>query len=67
MKKIAVYLLVLSSFVACSKGTTTQQTEEEKAEVVQTIILQPRLVQRNLQVSSNLLGYQTLLVVRVFV
>ena len=60
MKKIAVYLLVLSSFVACSKGTTTQQTEEEKAEVVQTIILQPRLVQRNLQVSSNLLGYQTL-------
>lgn len=57
MKKVVYLLLAVMTLVACGKKETAQQ--EEKAEVVKTMILQPRKVMRQLSVSVNLQGYET--------
>ncbi|MBQ0154418.1 MAG: efflux RND transporter periplasmic adaptor subunit [Bacteroidales bacterium] len=43
--------------VACGKEATVQ--EQEKVEIVKTMTLQPRRVQRQLSISTNLQGYET--------
>ena len=57
MKKVVYLLLAVMTLVACGKKETAQQ--KEKAEVVKTMILQPRKVMRQLSVSVNLQGYET--------
>ena len=57
MKKIFIYCLAALSLMACSKTTTTEQ--EETAEVVELTTLHPREIQREISLSSNLLGYET--------
>ncbi len=57
MKKIVYMMAAAVVLMACSKAETTQ--EEEKVEVVKTITLQPRTVERQLVLSTNLQGYET--------
>lgn len=57
MKKVFLLLPVALMTLACSQ--TTQTTQEERVEQVSTMILQQRPVERKIQVSSNLQGYQT--------
>lgn len=60
MKKI-MYVLALSSVlwvVSCGKQNTTT-VQEEKVEVVKTMTLQPRSIERVLELSTNLQGYET--------
>lgn len=57
MKKIVYMMAAAVALMACSKAETTQ--EEEKVEVVKTITLQPRTVERQLVLSTNLQGYET--------
>jgi len=57
MKKIVYIMAAALVCVSCAKTTTTQ--EQEKVEVVKTIKLQPREVERQLVLSSNLQGYET--------
>lgn len=57
MKKSLFLLPVALLALSCTQTTTT--TEQERVEQVSTVILQPRAVERVIQVSSNLLGYQT--------
>jgi len=57
MKKSIFFVSVALVLVSCGKQQTTQ--EQEKVEVVKTIILQPRTVERNLTLSTNLQGYET--------
>ena len=59
MKKTILYSLAALALVACgSKDTTTQ--EEERVEQVRTVVLQPREIEREISVSTNLQGYLTL-------
>ncbi|MCQ2325897.1 MAG: efflux RND transporter periplasmic adaptor subunit, partial [Paludibacteraceae bacterium] len=57
MKKSLFLLPVALMVIACSQ--TTQTAQEERVEQVSTMILQPRPIERQIQVSSNLQGYQT--------
>lgn len=57
MKKVFLLLPMAIMTLACSQ--TTQTTQEERVEQVSTMILQQRPVERKIQVSSNLQGYQT--------
>lgn len=57
MKKVLLLLPMAMMVIACSQ--TTQTTQEERVEQVSTMILQQRPVERKIQVSSNLQGYQT--------
>ena len=57
MKK--VFIIFSIALVACACVKTEQSTEQERIEQVSTIILQPREVERVIQVSSNLQSYQT--------
>ena len=57
MKKVFLLLPMAMMVIACSQ--TTQTTQEERVEQVSTMILQQRPVERKIQVSSNLQGYQT--------
>lgn len=57
MKKALLLLPVAMMALACTQTTTT--TEKERVEQVSTMILQSRPVERMIQVSSNLQGYQT--------
>lgn len=57
MKKVFLLLPMAIMTIACSQ--TTQTTQEERVEQVSTMILQQRPVERKIQVSSNLQGYQT--------
>ena len=57
MKKVLLLLPMAIMTIACSQ--TTQTTQEERVEQVSTMILQQRPVERKIQVSSNLQGYQT--------
>lgn len=57
MKKSLFLLPVALLAIACSQ--TTQTAQEERVEQVSTMILQPRPIERQIQVSSNLQGYQT--------
>ena len=58
MKKIFIYSLAALSLIACSKEATTTQ-EEERVEQVRTTVLQPREIEREISVSTNLQGYLT--------
>ncbi|MCQ2310751.1 MAG: efflux RND transporter periplasmic adaptor subunit [Paludibacteraceae bacterium] len=57
MKKIVYLVFAAMTLVACGKKEAVEQ--QEKAEVVKTMILQPRKVMRQLSVSTNLQGYET--------
>lgn len=57
MKKSLFLLPVALMAIACTQ--TTQTAQEERVEQVSTMILQPRPIERQIQVSSNLQGYQT--------
>ncbi len=59
MKKALLLLPVALFAVACTQKATTTGNEDERVEQVSTIILQSRPVERMIQVSSNLQGYQT--------
>ena len=56
MKKI-LYIIAALALVACSKETAKQ--EEERVEQVRTTVLQPREIEREISVSTNLQGYVT--------
>ena len=58
MKRILFYSLAALALVSC--GKTTEQAEEERVEQVRTIVLQPREIERVINVSTNLQGYVTL-------
>ena len=57
MKKTILCALAAMMLVAC--GKTTEQAEEERVEQVRTIVLQPREIERVINVSTNLQGYVT--------
>ena len=57
MKKIFIYCLAALGLMACSKTTTTEQ--EETAEVVELTTLHSQEIQREISLSSNLMGYET--------
>lgn len=57
MKKSFIYILAAVALMACSKETAKE--EEERVEQVRTTVLQPRQIERELSVSTNLQGYLT--------
>jgi len=57
MKKIFFYAFAALALMACSKETAKQQ--DERVEQVRTTVLQPREIERELSVSTNLQGYVT--------
>lgn len=61
MKKILCVAAACLALVGCKKGaeTTQEETEEARVEVVGTTVLQTREIQREITLSSNLQGYQT--------
>ena len=58
MKKTFLYTLAALALVACSKETKTTE-QEERVEQVRTTVLQPREIEREISVSTNLQGYLT--------
>ena len=56
-KKKILYIIAALALMAC--GKTTEQTEEERVEQVRTTVLQPRQIEREISVSTNLQGYVT--------
>ena len=58
MKKTFLYTLVALAFISCSKEKTTTE-QEERVEQVRTTVLQPREIEREISVSTNLQGYLT--------
>lgn len=57
MKKTFLYILAAVALMACSKEATKEQ--EERVEQVRTTVLQPREIEREISVSTNLQGYLT--------
>lgn len=60
MKKFPLYIVLCTfvlSLAACSKETATEK--EERIEQVSTTVLQPREIEREVSVSTNLQGYIT--------
>lgn len=62
MKKSVIFAVAaLSVLAGCQKKTAdNQNAETERVEVVKTMTLQPREIERVINVSTNLQGYQTL-------
>ena len=58
MKKTFLYTLAALALMACSKETKTTE-QEERVEQVRTTVLQPREIEREISVSTNLQGYLT--------
>ena len=58
MKKLFLYSLAALTLVACGSETTNE--EQERVEQVRTTVLQPREIEREISVSTNLQGYLTL-------
>lgn len=58
-KKILFYSLAALTLVACGNKQAATQ-EEERVEQVRTKVLQPREIEREISVSTNLQGYLTL-------
>ena len=58
-KKIFIYSLAALSLMACGKKETSALQEEERVEQVRTTVLQPREIEREISVSTNLQGYIT--------
>ena len=59
MKKIFIYSLAALTLMACGKSKETATQEEERVEQVRTTVLQPREIEREISVSTNLQGYLT--------
>lgn len=59
MKKIFMYSLAALALMACSKQQATTE-EQERVEQVRTTVLQPREIEREISVSTNLQGYLTI-------
>ena len=62
MKKISILAAALLIMVGCGKqqeATTSGSGEGERVEVVELTTLHPREIQREITVSSNLQGYET--------
>lgn len=57
MRKNVFMMLAALALIACSKETTTEQ--QERVEQVRTTVLQPREIEREISVSTNLQGYLT--------
>ena len=57
MKKTILYIFAALALMACSKEKSTEQ--EERVEQVRTTVLQPREIEREISVSTNLQGYLT--------
>ena len=58
MKKTFIFTLAALALMGCSSKETTA-TQEERVEQVRTTILQPREIEREISVSTNLQGYLT--------
>ena len=58
MKKVIFYSLAVLAFISCGKQQTTTE-EQERVEQVRTTVLQPREIEREIAVSTNLQGYLT--------
>ena len=58
-KKIFIYSLAALTLMACGKKSATASQEEERVEQVRTTVLQPREIEREISVSTNLQGYLT--------
>lgn len=59
MKKLFIYSLAALAMMACSKEAATTE-QKERVEQVRTTVLQPRVIEREISVSTNLQGYLTL-------
>ena len=59
MKKSFLYTLVAIMLIACGKNQTATTEQEERVEQVRTTIMQPREIEREISVSTNLQGYLT--------
>ena len=57
MKKI-IYVIAALALIGCSKTTTTE--EQERVEQVRTTVLQPREIEREISLSTNLQSYLTI-------
>lgn len=57
-KKTILYTLAALTFIAC--GKKSEDAAEERVEQVRTVVLQPREIERVINVSTNLQGYVTL-------
>lgn len=58
MKKTILYTLAALTLLGCSKQETITE-QEERVEQVRTTVLQPREIEREISVSTNLQGYLT--------
>ena len=58
MKKTILYSLAVLALISCGKQQTTTE-EQERVEQIRTTVLQPREIEREISVSTNLQGYLT--------
>ena len=54
-----MYLLAALALIGCGSKESTATQEEERVEQVRTTVLQPREIEREISVSTNLQGYLT--------
>lgn len=59
MRKNILYILAALTLVGCGGKDTSASQEEERVEQVRTTVLQPREIEREISVSTNLQGYLT--------
>ena len=59
MKKNLFYVLAALALIGCGSKESTATQEEERVEQVRTTVLQPREIEREISVSTNLQGYLT--------
>ncbi|MCQ2333429.1 MAG: efflux RND transporter periplasmic adaptor subunit [Paludibacteraceae bacterium] len=60
MKKLFYLAAAAMTMIACSQSATTTETEtQEKVEIVKTMILHPQKIERQIAISTNLQGYET--------
>ncbi len=59
MKKNLFYVLAALALMGCGSKESTATQEEERVEQVRTTVLQPREIEREIIVSTNLQGYLT--------
>ena len=58
MKTKVIYVIAALALIGCSKSATTTE-QDERVEQVRTTVLQPREIEREISVSTNLQGYIT--------
>lgn len=59
MKKSFLYIFAVLALMACGNNQATTE-QEERVEQVRTTVLQPRMIEREISVSTNLQGYLTI-------